>query len=255
MKPTFLQYAKPLLTGMVQDATPDDAIRTIMNCHYDGADAFGIQLECLERQYRTPENLKRIFDQCMGKPIYITSYRNGHSTGMTDEECVELLLMGLDAGATLCDVIGDLFDPSPMELTRDSGAIARQMELIDTIHARGGEVLMSSHTFRFMDGDQVLEFAAEQKRRGADVAKIVSWADTREELETNMNSICRLRRELGIPFLFLAGGACCRPQRQLGPSFGVCMYLCVHQYRPGYSLDQPLLRSMKAARDNLLFLP
>ena len=58
MKATFLQYNKPLLTAMVQEKTPGDAINTIMNSHYDGADAFGIQLEYLERQYRDVETLR-----------------------------------------------------------------------------------------------------------------------------------------------------------------------------------------------------
>ena len=255
MKATFLQYNKPLLTAMVQESTPDAAIETIMNSHYDGADAFGIQLECLEREYRTLENLQRIFSFCMNKPIYITSYRNDNSKGMTDEECVELLLLGCEAGATLCDVMGDLFDPQPHELTRDPEAVRKQKELIDKIHAMGAEVLISSHTHKFMDEEEVVEYAYTQKERGADVVKIVTAAETREQLEADMNIICRLKRELGDhKFLFLGSGMYSRPLRQLGPVFGCCMYLCVQRYKPRYSKNQPILSSMKAIRDNIVFL-
>lgn len=252
MKATFLEYNKPLLTAMVQERTPDAAIDTIMHSHYEGADAFGIQLECLEKQFRTFADLKRIFDACMGKPIYITSYR---SPDMNDDECMELLLLGCKAGATLCDVMGDTFDPQPHEMTFHEHAIQKQKSVIKQIHDLGGEVLMSTHTHAFLSEETIIQYALAQKERGADIVKIVHFADTMEQLETNINLLFRLKRELqDTKFLFLANGKCCIPLRQLGPSFGVCMYLCVPQYKPGYSKEQPLLRSMKIARDNLMFL-
>lgn len=255
MKATFLEYDKPLLVSMVQESTPDAAINVIVESLYDGADAFGIQLECLEKQYRSLETLQYIFSFCQGKPIYITSYRTCNSSGMTDDECMELLLLGCKAGATLCDVMGDTFDPVPHELTFNEEAVAKQMAVIDKIHAMGGEALISTHTHAFLDEETLVEYALEHKRRGADVVKIVNFAETREQLEADMNIICRLKRELGdTKFLFLANGEFCRPLRQTGPSFGVCMYLCVQKYQNISSKEQPLLRSMKQVRDNLIFL-
>lgn len=255
MKASFLNHSTPLLVAMVQEATPEGAINTIMNAHYDGAEAFGIQLEDLRKEFRTPEQIQRIFAACLGKPIYITSYRVRESVGMTDDECAALLLIGAEAGATLCDVMGDLYDPQPHELTTNPAAIERQRELIQKLHALGCEVLMSSHTHTYLDADTVLQYAHAQKERGADVVKIVNASHTREQLEESVNMIFRLKRELaGTPFLFLTNGAYCRPIRQLGASFGVCMYLCVTDYRPGYSKEQPTLRAMKAIRDNMLFI-
>ena len=63
-KPTFLTYSKPLLTVMIQEQTPDDAINTIVSALYDGAEAFGIQLEWLGHEYRDLDTLKRIFVVC-----------------------------------------------------------------------------------------------------------------------------------------------------------------------------------------------
>lgn len=246
---------KPMLVAMVQEATVAGAIDVIMNAHYDGAEAFGIQLEDLELKYRNLTDLKKIFAACMGKPIYITSYRVRNSAGLSDEECLELLLLGAEAGADLCDIMGDTFDHQPHELTFDAQAVERQKEYIDRIHAMGKQVLISTHTHAYLDAETISRYAAAQKERGADVVKIVNFAGDRQQLRDNMDMVFRLQRELeGMPFLFLANGACSRPLRQTGPLFGVCMYLCVVQHKPGYSKEQPVLRSMKQIRDNLMFL-
>ncbi|MBQ9543729.1 MAG: type I 3-dehydroquinate dehydratase [Clostridia bacterium] len=247
----FLKNSKPVLTAMVQEKTPDGAIDVILNSLYDGADAFGIQLESLEREYRTPETLKKIFDACAGRPIYITSYRNAQSKGMTDDECAELLIEGLEAGADLADVPGDYFCPVSYQLTSDERAIEKQMKLIEKIHSMGKEVLMSSHLNAFFPKDEVVKFAKEQIRRGADISKIVSMANTREQLIEDILIAEELKNTLGAPFLLLAGGKYCRLLRQIGPAFGVCMYLCVQQYKHGNTKTQPILRAAKAIRDNM----
>ncbi|MBQ5791678.1 MAG: type I 3-dehydroquinate dehydratase [Clostridia bacterium] len=253
MKPTFLTYQKPLLCAMVQDSTPEDMICTIMNSHYDGAEAFGIQLENLLPEYRTLPELKKIFSYCRNKPIYLTSYRSQKSKGLTDDECADLLLLGLEAGGTLCDVMGDFYHKEPNELTFDPEAVAKQEALIKKIHDMGGEVLMSTHIHDFFDEEKTLKIALEQKRRGADVVKIVNFARTEDEMMSNLNTIHRIKKELdGTPFLYLANGAECRLIRQIGARLGVCMYLCVQNYLPVSSKEQPLLRSMKIARDNMV---
>lgn len=55
------------------------------------------------------------------------------------------MLLTIDAGAAACDIMGDMYDPSSRERTRDENAIQKQKRLIDRIHAKGAEVLMSSH--------------------------------------------------------------------------------------------------------------
>ena len=253
MKPTFVTYHKPLLCAMVQDATPSEMICTIMNSHYDGAEAFGIQLENLLPEYRSLEQLKNIFSYCRNKPIYLTSYRSYSNKGLTDDERIELLLLGLEAGGTLCDVEGDLYHREPNELTFDPEAVAKQEALIKRIHEMGGEVLISTHIHDFFDEEKTVKIALEQKRRGADVVKIVNFARTDDELMANLNIIHRLKKELdGTPFLYLANGEKCHLLRQMGARLGVCMYLCVQNYIAVSSKEQPLLRSMKIARDALM---
>ena len=247
---------RPYLTAMIQEDTLEGALNAIVDSHYDGADAFGIQLEDLRPEYRNLNDLKKIFDACMGKPIYITSYRNGYSTGFTDEQCVQLLLLGVEAGADLCDVMADMYDPQPYELTEDPQAVEKQKELIDRIHDMGAQVLMSSHTHCYLEPDRVIYYAKAHKMRGADVAKIVNDCGSDQQLRAIVDTTFRLNEELeGLPYLYLCGGSWGRVFRQIGPQLGVCMYLCAQRHKPGYSRMQPTLRSMKQVRDNMIFLP
>lgn len=254
MKASFLNYQKPMLTAMVQDSTPEAMICTIGDSIFDGADALGIQMCNLGREYRTEEKMKPIFDACMGRPSYITSYRGHESKGLTDEECMDFLLMGLRCGATLCDVMGDLYHPEKNQLTLDPDAVAKQKDLIARIHDMGGEVLMSSHLGDFYEEQQILDFAFAQRERGADVVKLVSVAKTEEQMLESFRIIRSLKRNLDVPFLFLASGKYGRMVRQLGPSFGVSMYLCVQRYHPVTTKMQPILHAMRAVRDNIYVL-
>lgn len=251
MKPTFLNYPKPILCAMIQASNPTDAICQIANAGYDGADAYGIHLELLEKEYRTVEKLKEIFRACGNKPIYITSYRGGHSAGYTDEECAELLLLGLEAGATLCDIIGDLYCKDEFELTFDEEAIRKQKELAAKIHEKGGEVLFSSHQKQFIDEEKVMEIAFAQKERGADVVKIVNHSYDRDMLMKNLNICSRLNQELGCEYLYLANGNDSKLLRQIGPALGCCMYLCIQHYLPVSHKLQPKLSAAKAIRDSM----
>lgn len=251
-KATFLNRERPLICAIVQDSTPEEAICTIMDSLYDGAEAFGIQLCNLKQEYRTEETLRKIFSYCEGRPIYITSYRGACSKELSDGERAELLLMGLRAGATLCDVMGDYFCPDPDQLTFDAEAIEKQKTLIAKIHDMGGEVLISSHTSRHFSDEEVLAYAKAQAERGADVIKIVSKAETEDEQMESLHTIHRLKQECDKPFLFLVGGKYTRLVRQVGPALGVCMYLCVQRYHPVTAKPQPTIRATKAIRDAML---
>lgn len=256
MKPTFLNREKPLLTAMLQCDNPQDCISVIKNSIYDGAEAFGIQLCCLKKEFRTEETLRQIFSATAGRPIYITSYRICQSEGMTDDECVDFLKLGLKSGGTLADVIGDIYDRgAEKELTYNSTAVEKQIKLIDEIHSMGKEVLMSSHILKYTPAEEVVEVAMEQQRRGADIVKIVTGAESEEEEFENIKITRMLKKELKVPFLFLSGGTHFKMHRMLSPFFGGCMWLCVQHHYPGSTPSQPVLKSVKAVRDNFDFSP
>lgn len=248
----FLNYDKPLLCAMIQGETSEECIEKIKVSIDEGADALGIQLCKLKKEYRTRDQLTKIFAACQDKPTYVTSYRYGLSEGLSDDECMDLLLMALDCGATLCDVMGDVFCRTPfLELAEDEEAIKKQKALIDEIHRRGGEVLMSCHTNQSTTLEQNLYIARAQAERGADIIKIVSRAESASEMPVYIESIQRIIAETGKKLLFLLCGEG-RVIRYIGANFGVCMYLCVAYHGPLDTPEQPLISRAKAVRDNII---
>lgn len=252
MKKLFTEYDHPLLTVMLQCETPEIAIGRIQKSIPLGADAFGLQVESLKPEYHNPETYKKLFFEMQEKPCYVTNYRSGHNKGLTDEELADGLVTLAKSGAALCDVMGDMFCKHPEELTDDKAAIEKQMRLIDTLHNNGAEVLMSSHVLKYTPAERVLEIAFEQKRRGADIIKIVTRADTMEQQIENLRITDLLKRELGAPFLYLSGGEC-KILRRLGINLGCCMCLCVYEHDEHSTPAQPLLKTMTTIRDSLDF--
>lgn len=260
MKPTFLHQNRPLITGMILKDDPDSIRFAVKNSIYDGADCLGIQLECLKKEYKTEENYKKIFAACAGHPIYITNYRKNENKGVSDEELAGELLKALSCGATLGDVPASLFDEESgmgigLELSMKPDAIDKQMRLVDKIHSLGKEVLMSSHVLKFTPAETVLEIAHEQKRRGADIIKIVTAANSDEEQMENLRITTLLKKELNAPFLFLSGGTHAKIHRMIGPQLGCVTYLAVQTHDERAVSTQPTIKAAKAVRDNFDYLP
>ena len=248
----FFNGKNDLLTVILQCATPEKAIGRIRNANCLGADAYGLQVECLEQTYQNSETFQRIFQEGKDRPFYVTNYRKKHNIGKSDDELAEGLVTLAKSGATLCDVMGDLFCPHPEEMTEDEEAIKKQMALIDRIHVQGAQVLMSSHILKFIPAERVLQVAFEQKRRGADVIKIVTGAKNMEQQLENLRITRLLKKELDAPFLFLSGGVCSL-HRRLGLKLGCSMALCVYEHDAYSTANQPLLSTMKTIRDNIDF--
>ncbi len=248
MKKTFLNYEKAILTTMVQADNPDRIKELVDKSLPVGAEAFGMQFERLKPMYRNKEVYKELFSYT-DKPVYVTNYRCS-TNDKPDDVLAEGLLELADCGATLCDVMGDLFDKQPDEVAVDDIAIKKQMKLIDDLHKKGAEVLMSSHVYKYTPAERVLEIALEHQRRGADICKIVTGAETVDEELENLKIINLLKKNLKIPFLFLTGGEC-HVLRRVGGELGCCMYLCVYEYDELSSKQQPLLKNVKNIRDNM----
>lgn len=244
-KKTFLTYDKPLYTVMVQANNPTRTLELIEKSLPLGADAFGMQFCKFPKEHRNPETYKKLFEATGGKPVYVTNYRPVQNYGKSDEVLAEELLELASCGATLCDVMGNFFDPlNPYELTANPEAIAKQKELIDALHAKGAEVLMSSHIFAFTTCDEVLRIAHEHKARGADVCKIVVHSATIEQQIENLKIIDKLKQTLDIPFLFLSIGES-KVLRRVADYLGNCMTLCVLEHDEISTKEQPLLADAK----------
>ena len=246
MKKSFLKHDHAILTCMVQARTPE-RIRALMSASLsEGAEAFGMQFCQLLPEYRTPAVYRDLFSFSSPLPTYVTNYR-GHASneGKSDDTLADELLEIAECGATLVDVMGDLFDPCIGELTDNEEAVKKQKTLIRALHERGAEVLMSSHVMKFTPAEEVLKIALAHKERGADISKIVTGAESVEEEIENLRIIRLLKRELDIPFLFLCGGEC-HILRRIGGTLGSAMTLCVHEYDDLATPVQPLLRDAYA---------
>ena len=248
-KATFLKYDKPILTSMVQADNPERIKELVTLSLGGGAEALGMQICKLNEEYRRPEIYRSLFEFAAPKPVYVTNYRNHNSNvGKSDDILAKELVELAECGATLCDVMGDYFDPCEGELTMNAEAVKKQMKLIDELHGKGAEVLMSSHVRKFIPAERVLEIALEHQKRGADISKIVTGADNMEQQIENLRIINLLKENLKIPFLFLAGGEC-HIMRRIGGAIGCCMYLCVCEYDELATKTQPLLSDIRVIRE------
>ena len=236
---------------MVQANNPDRVEYLMKGSLEDGAEAFGMQFCRMKPEFRNKDVYKRLFNYSE-RPIYVTNYRVAENEGKSDDVLAAELVELAECGATLCDVMGDIYDRCEGELTMDEVAVEKQMALIKKLHDKGAEVLMSSHILKFTPAERVLEVALEHQRRGADISKIVTRADSPEEEIENLRIIALLKEKLDIPFLYLAGGEC-HITRRIGGMLGCCTYLCVHEYDELATALQPLVREVKAIRDDLGF--
>ncbi len=252
-KPTFLNQNKPLVTCMILTGSAETAIQDIRNAIYDGADAIGFEMEFLNRDEQNPETLRQIFDAASRHPVYVTNYRDRCNTGKTDDELADGLLMELDAGATLLDVMGDLFGRTEGELSLDPAVIEKQKAFIEKVHQKGGEVVMSSHVKHYLPAEEVLKIAFEHQARGADICKIVTGANSEEEEMENLRISMLLKQQLDIPFLFLSVGTHTKLHRTIGPALGSCMWLTVLKHDGVSNKAQPVCRAMRAVADNFDF--
>ncbi len=237
----FLIDGRPTLTVMCQAKTPERIKELIKKGLEGGADAFGIQLEQLERKYHNKEVYADILSCMDGKPAYVTNYRYHQNEGVREETLMEELLEISAMGLTLIDLPGDTFCKAEFELTHDALAVEKQKDLIAKIHKNGSQVLMSSHIFKFLKYDEVLKVALAHKERNVDVSKIVTGADNDYELNCNFETTAALKNDLGFPFLFLCGGEKCRLHRRVAPLIANSMYLCVAEQDELSTPTQPLL--------------
>ena len=252
MRPSFVNLPKPFIVQVVTDPDPDSAIASIRNGEYDGAQAFDLHLRALERQYHNVNDLERIVKSTC-RPVMTINYRadkTWHNT-LTDEDRVDAHMLGLKAGASACDLMGDLYDPSPLEISHKPDVIDRQRKLIATIHGMGAEVIMSSHTWVHMSTEQVVEHLKALEARGADMVKVAAAVNSEAELLEAFETTVALKRELKVPFFHICMGQYGKLHRFVGPMLGSSLIFCVQCYTQKGHKEQPLVRAAKAVFENL----
>lgn len=250
MKLSFINQSTPVITGILAGQTPAELIAGARNCEFEGANGIAVSLEDLRPEFRNQDSLKSVIG-AVDLPFMFLFYRYDRWQNLDDEARQEVLLMAASAGASIIDVMGDLYDPSPMELTHNPEAIYRQKHLIDRIHSKGADVVISSHLQCSRTTEQVVEHLKEVELRGADVVKIVTTVDTEEELTEAFKTTMALKHELKTPFIHLCNGKYSRPHRFMCPALGTSILFAVSHYEPCYGMGQPTIRAMKTVLENL----
>ncbi len=250
LKKSFFNRQSTAVTALFTAESIQEIIAKARSAEFDGADGIAVELCYLAPELRTVDNFRRIMTE-VRLPFMFICYRNDRWFGTDDAARQECLLHAAEAGAEVIDVMGDLYDPSPFELTVNPEAVAKQKALIAEIHARGAKALISSHLHNdpAQTAQQVLEILQTQHSHGADIAKIVTAVNTEEELLEAVRTTMILNREMEIPFIHLCGGKFSRIHRFLATKLGAAITFGVPGYDPVSTYAQPTVRAFKTVMD------
>ena len=205
-----------------------------------------MHLSCLDDEYKTAEQIKRIVD-CTNLPMLGLNYSRRYDwteIEETEEERAELLMKSVEAGISAVDLLGYSFHPqsrakfvgedvysftknNPLEIVTDKAVIERQKEFINRVHDMGKEVLLSTHPDIPMNGDQVIDLVLFLAERNPDIIKIVTRCNTEEELIEAYDTMRRLKKlNLRQKISFHCCGEMGRTTRLINPILGSYMCFC-----------------------------
>lgn len=273
MRKSFENIPSPILAGVVKEKTPETAIAAIRNCEYKGATGIDLHLSCLDKEYQNTECIKRIIDATR-LPVLALNYNlsyEGTFYEAPEEERIDLLLTGISAGAAAADIQGYTYDlyskqgfrtefqslgysfiqGNPKEVVVDDKIIARQTELIERIHQAGAEVVLSNHTAVPMTTEQVVDLALFVEKRKPDIIKIVTPADTQEQMLEAFRTMAMLKKEVATPVSYHCSGEYGRLTRIVNPVLGGKICFCNCEYCHNSDFNQPLLETAKLLIENI----
>ncbi len=258
----------PAIAGVIREKTVKAAISEIKNCIYDGADMIDLHMSCLEN---TDESALKEIITSSKLPILALNYnanRDWSFKGYTEEERAELFLKAIDCGAAGIDMQGYTFDArskddfvgedkysftkgNPKEIVTDETVIAKQCKLIEKVHEKGAEVLLSCHPGIPMSAEQVVELALFLERRNPDIIKIVTIAQTDDDLIESFKAMSMLKKELKTKVSYHAGGKAGLLSRIINPILGGQIVFCVDRYNEWSTMEQLDLKTVKAIVENM----
>ncbi|MBQ8320820.1 MAG: type I 3-dehydroquinate dehydratase [Clostridia bacterium] len=257
----------PALAGVVKSKSVKGAIAEIANCTYGGASMIDLHLSCLEN--RDKESLEAVIGYSR-LPVLALNYNadyDGVPAGFSEEERVQLFLRAVEAGAAGIDMQGYTLDikskdgffgedkysftkGNPKEIVTDKTVIAKQCEVIEQVHTMGAEVLLSCHPGIAMSCEQIVDLALFLEKRCPDVIKIVTIAESEDDLIESFKTMLALKREVKTPVSYHTAGKAGRLSRVVNPILGGHIAFCVEHYNEGSLIEQPELQSVKAIIEN-----
>ncbi len=258
----------PALAGVIREANERAAIAEIKNCFYHGADMIDLHMSCLDKS--DVDTLKRIIDSTP-LPVLALNYNMGSSwepLNLSEEDRVAYFKRAVEAGAAGIDMQGYTFHAEsktqylgdegysfaavkPFEVVTDSAIIDKQCEFIDWVHANGSEVLLSCHPGRVMNCEQIVDLALFLEKRKPDVIKLVSLAETDEDLVEAFKTMTVLKKEVKTAVSFHVGGARGDLSRIINPMLGGHMIFCVDSYDSNSTLGQLDLQTTRQIIDGM----
>jgi len=268
MKLKVSQLQAPVIAGVVNQSTVAGAMSEIKNCTFSGASMIDLHLECLS--CADEDGLKKIMDSTK-LPVLALHYPKALPENEEDNDSFEAarterMLEAVRAGAAGIDMQGYTFHlPSksgfwgedrasftkgnPKEVVTDERIIAKQCDLIERVHALGGEVLMSCHPDIPMRAEQVVELALFLEARRPDVLKLVTVAKTEEDLYESIRAMMLLKREVKTPVTYHATGQKGALSRIVNPLLGGHIAFCVDRYEERTFVGQPQIGAVREIFD------
>ena len=273
MKKSFCKVPRPMLAGVVREQSCATAIAAIRNCEYQGATGIDLHLSCLDDEFRTVACIRDIVNASR-LPVLALNYNISYDKGIYEageDERTELLLTAVEAGVAAVDIQGYTFDlysknnfrkeysylnysflkGNPKEVVVDDETIGKQTEFIERIHHMGAEVLLSNHTGIPMTTEQVVDLALFVEKRKPDIIKIVTPADTEEEMLEAFKAMTVLKKEVKTPVSYHCNGKKGGLTRIVNPVLGGFMCFCNERYTHNSDTGQPLLETAKTIFDNI----
>jgi 3-dehydroquinate dehydratase type I len=133
----------------------------------------------------------------------------------------------------------------------DESIIEKQCELIERIHSMGGEVLLSCHPFIPMKSDQVVDLALFLEKRKPDIIKIVTYANTDEDMIESVKTMLELKKAVKTPVSYHAAGPKGKLSRILNPALGGQIAFCIDRYSESSNMEQLDLKTVRKVVDGL----
>ena len=268
MRQKLSQIKAPALAGVIREKDLRCAIAQIKNCAYDGADMIDLHLSCLDAT--DIQSLTQIV-RSTSLPILALNYNRTYDwqdAGFSEQERMASFLRAVEAGVHGVDMQGYSFHlPSrdgffgtdcysftkgnPKEIVTDTAVISKQCEFIERVHSMGAEVLLSCHPGVRMCSEQVVELALFLEKRNPDIIKIVTKADSEDDLAESLKAMLMLKKEVRTPVSYHANGAAGKLSRILNPILGGQIAFCVDRYDSGSTMEQIDLKAARAIADNI----
>lgn len=273
MRKSFVANKAPVLTAVIRERTPRDAIAQIKNYAIHGAKGADLHLSCLDEQYRNVESIAQIVNQT-SLPILGLNYNQDPDWKVfetSEEERVELLMMAIDAGAAGIDLQGYTFDRyshtafreefsnldysfiknKPREVVVDQKIIDKQCDLIEQIHFKGAEVLLSNHLLIPMKTDELVDLCLFLEKRKPDMIKIVAASETEEDMIESFKSMMTIKKEIKTPVTLFCNGATGPLTRVINPILGGYMVFTSDGFNARSNFTQMDLQTIKQVLDGV----